>query len=167
MNSSRPIKARRFVAAPMAWRLRLDRPVAAYSLRRMTGFGLQTIRNDIGTRILATLLCAVLLLSTRGAIASTVAPETGPAAIFCSFDPSLPPLVPDHTKAPAPASANAIGHCALCIGGGGPALPPPANIAIFVPFADVHAPDWRAATEAIAILPAVAPHAARAPPSRA
>jgi hypothetical protein len=133
----------------------------------MTGFGLQAIRNDIGTRFLAAMLCAVLLLSTRGAIALGMVSEAGPASVFCSFDSSLPPLVPDHTKAPAPARTNAIGHCALCIGSGGPALPPPASIAIFVPFTDVQAPDCRVVNETISVSAAVSPNAARGPPSRA
>lgn len=133
----------------------------------MTGFGLQAIRNDIGTRLLAALLCAVLLLSTRGAIASGAVPEAVSASVFCAFDPSLPPLVPDQTKAPAPASTTAIGHCALCIGGGGPALPPPANIAILAPFGDFNAPDWRINSETISVSAAVSPNAARGPPSRA
>jgi len=164
---SSPIKAGRLVAASLARRLHLDRPVAAYNLHRMTGFGLQAIRNDIGTRFLAATLCAFLLLSTRGAIASGTVSEAGPASVFCSFDSSLPPLVPDHTKAPAPERTNAIGHCALCIGGGGPALPPPANIATFELFADVHAPDWRVVNETISVSAAVSPNAARGPPSRA
>jgi hypothetical protein len=133
----------------------------------MTGFALQSIRNDGFTRFIAAMLCALMLLSMRGAVAAAPAPVGDSVPAFCAFDPSLPPLVPDDAKAPAPARADGFGHCAMCVTGGGPALPPPAIAAIPVPYGVFKTAMWRVAAEAEALSASVLPHSARAPPARA